>query len=300
VNINLKLLHSFLLVAEHNSFREAAERANRSLPAVSMQIKQLEGQLGVTLFHRTTRRVELTKEGEHLLISVRKSLAEIETGLLELKSAANIETGQITFACVPTVASTRLPAILAAFSKTYPGIVISLRELAAKDLMEAVRRRDVDFGIGPKIEKMGGFTFQSILEDDYYALLHPDYKTSRKTRITIEELSRLPILKLSAGSALRDHIDSALKVHEHKLETKFEMMQATTLVAMAEAGLGVALLPKISIPRVTNLRALRIIAPEIGREIGIISINAHTLSPAASRLVSFIERLLPVDENRAK
>ncbi|MES2537225.1 MAG: LysR substrate-binding domain-containing protein [Pseudomonadota bacterium] len=294
MNINLKLLHTFLLVAEHNSFREAAERANRSLPAVSMQIKQLEGQLGVTLFHRTTRRVELTKEGEHLLISVRKSLAEIETGLLELKSAANVQTGQITFACVPTVASTRLPAILAAFCQAYPGIVISLRELAAKDLMEAVRRRDVDFGIGPKVDKMSGFTFQSILEDDYYALAHPDIKTSRKTRITIEELSRLPILKLSAGSALRGHIDSALKAHEQQLETKFEMMQATTLIAMAEAGLGVALLPKISIPKVTNLKALRIVEPEISREIGIISISAHTLSPAASRLVSFIERLLPV------
>lgn len=117
MNINLKLLNSFLLVAEYSSFREAAERANRSLPAISMQIKQLEEQLGVTLFHRTTRRVELTKEGEHLLISVRKALAVIEGGLLELKSASDIAIGQITFACVPTVASTRLPTILSAFSK---------------------------------------------------------------------------------------------------------------------------------------------------------------------------------------
>ncbi|MDY7546119.1 LysR substrate-binding domain-containing protein [Glaciimonas sp. CA11.2] len=300
MNINLKLLHSFLLVADHSSFREAAERANRSLPAISMQIKQLESQLGVVLFHRTTRRVELTREGEHLVISVRKSLAEIEAGLMQLKSAVDIQTGQITFGCVPTVASTRLPAILAAFAEAYPGIVITLRELAAKELMEAVRRRDVDFGIGPKTEKMNGFNFQSILEDEYFALVPPNYKTTRKTRITVEELGKLPLLKLSAGSALRGHIDMVLQSRFPDLETKFEMMQVTTLIAMAEVGLGVALLPKISLPKRSTLRALRIVEPEISREIGIISINAHTLSPAATRLVSFVERMLPMDDANAK
>jgi DNA-binding transcriptional LysR family regulator len=297
MNINLKLLNSFLLVAEYSSFREAAERANRSLPAISMQIKQLEEQLGVTLFHRTTRRVELTKEGEHLLISVRKALAAIEVGLLELKSASDIAIGQITFACVPTVAGTRLPTILSAFSKVYPGIVISLRELAAKDLMDAVRRRDVDFGIGPWVEKMDGFSFRSVLEEDYYALMLPEYAISSSTHITLAELSELPILKLTSASAFRDHIDSVLKPHSAEVQTKFEMMQVTTLIAMAEAGLGVALLPKISIPKITPLRAFRIVEPELSREIGILALSSYTLSPAATRLVSFIEKLLPVDKS---
>ena len=63
MNVNLKLMHTFLLVAEHSSFCRAAEVSNRSQSAVSMQIKQLEEQVGVALFHRTTRRVELTAEG---------------------------------------------------------------------------------------------------------------------------------------------------------------------------------------------------------------------------------------------
>ncbi|MBP6020716.1 MAG: LysR family transcriptional regulator [Burkholderiaceae bacterium] len=296
MNINLKLLHSFLLVAEHSSFRSAAEQANRSLPAISMQIKQLEEQLGVTLFHRTTRRVELTTEGEHLLISARRALAEIETGLLELKSVVDIQTGHITLACVPTVASTRLPAILSAFSNAYPGIVISVRELAAKDLIEAVRRREVDFGVGPKIEKTQGVAFKTIMKDDYYALVPTRYPTPRKTRITLEELSKLPLLRLASGSALRDHIDAAMQARMLNLDSTFEMMSVTTLIAMAKAGLGVALLPKLSIPKKTSLKALRIIEPEISREVCIISISAMTLSPAASRLASFIERLLPLEE----
>lgn len=293
MNINLKLMQTFLLVAEHSSFRAAAERANRSLPAVSMQIKQLETQLGLSLFHRTTRKVELTREGEQLLIRVRKALAELESGLLELKSAAGIESGQITFACVPTVAGTRLPAILAAFNRAYPAVALSLRELPGKDLLEAVRRRDVDFGIAPRMDKMPGFSFQPVLQEDYFAVAPAGFKAGRRNRITVAELARLPLLELAANSVLRDHVDRVLRAHAPQRETRFEMVQASTLVGLVEAGMGVALLPDIAIPRPTALRVLRIVEPTISREIGIVSINAHHLSPAAARMVEFITRLLP-------
>lgn len=73
MNINPKLLATFLSVAKNASFRKAAEQTNRSLPAVSMQIKRLEEQVGVPLLQRTTRKMELTREGEQLLISARKA-----------------------------------------------------------------------------------------------------------------------------------------------------------------------------------------------------------------------------------
>lgn len=293
MNVNLKLLQAFLLVAENGSFREAAERANRSLPAISMQVKELERQLGVTLFHRTTRKVELTREGEQLLIRVRTSLAEIESGLNEMKSAAGIESGQVTFACVPTVAATRLPAILAAFHRQYPAVSLSLRELPGKDLLEAVRRRDVDFGLCPRMEKMPGLAFRPVMEEDYYALAPADFKGTRKKTITVAELVRLPLLELAANSALRAHVDRVLDARSLSRETRFEMQQASTLVAMVEAGMGVALLPTIAIPQGTTLRALRIVDPPMRREMGVISIAAHALSPAAARLVEFIEEMLP-------
>jgi len=293
MNVNLKLLQSFLLVADHASFREAAERANRSLPAISMQIKQLEAQLGVTLFHRTTRKVELTREGEQLLIRVRKSLAEIESGLHEMKSAAGIESGQVTFACVPTVAATRLPAILAAFHQQYPAVSLALRELPGKDLLESVRRRDVDFGICPRMEKMQGFAFRPVMEEDYYALAPAGFRNGRKKTITVAELVKLPLLELAANSALRAHVDRVLDARALRRETRFEMQQASTLVAMVEAGMGVALLPAIAIPADTTLRALRIVDPPMRREMGILSITAHALSPAAARLAECIEAMLP-------
>jgi len=104
MNINLRLLATFLSVAEHTSFRKAAQYTNRSLPAVSMQIKQLEEQLGLALFQRTTRKVELTQAGEQLMISARKAMAELESGLTLLQHTVDVQQGHLSFACVPTIA----------------------------------------------------------------------------------------------------------------------------------------------------------------------------------------------------
>ena len=294
-NINLKLLHVFLLVAEQSSFRRAAERSHRSLSAVSMQIKQLESQLGVALFHRTTRRVELTQDGEHLLICARRALAELETGLLQIRESVNMQHGQLSISCVPTIAATRLPRILAAFQKDRPGIAVHVRELLSGEVIESVRRREVDFGVGPRVPAVADFHFRPILTDEIYALVPATYRLPRKKGISLEELSRLPILKLSTTTGLRAYVDTALKARRLTLETKYEVMQVHTLIAMVEAGLGAAILPRVSVPANTRMQAVAIIDPALSREICIITLRGQSLSPAAALLAGFFERLIGVE-----
>jgi DNA-binding transcriptional LysR family regulator len=295
MNINFKLIGTFLSVAQNESFRKAAEETNRSLPAVSMQVKQLEEQLGVALFQRTTRKVALTQEGEQLLISARKALAELEVGLSHIQHAADVQQGHLSFACVPTIASTRLPAILTAFAKKYPGISVHVRELANQDLLEAVRRREVDFAIGPVPEKKGELEFAPIFVDDYCAMLPRGYQDNGRASISLRELSKLPLLKLSSSTAFRDHVDNALKANGLSHESNYEFMQVTTLVAMAEAGLGIALLPRVALPRRTPLKVVRIIGPALSRTIAIVTIRGHSLSPAAARLVEMCNKLIAAE-----
>ncbi|MCT8180057.1 LysR family transcriptional regulator [Variovorax sp. CY25R-8] len=292
MNINFKLIGTFLSVAQNESFRKAAEETNRSLPAVSMQVKQLEEQLGVALFQRTTRKVTLTQEGEQLLISARKALAELEVGLSHIQHAADVQQGHLSFACVPTIASTRLPAILTAFAKKYPGISVHVRELANQDLLEAVRRREVDFAIGPVPDKKGELEFAPIFVDDYCAMLPRGYQDNGRASISLRELSKLPLLKLSSSTAFRDHVDNALKANGLSHESNYEFMQVTTLIAMAEAGLGIALLPRVALPRRTPLKVVRIIGPALSRTIAIVTIRGHSLSPAAARLVEMCNKLI--------
>lgn len=293
--VNLKLLATFLSVAQHLSFRKAAEELNRSLPAVSMQIKQLEAQLGLPLFQRTTRKVELTRDGEQLLVSARKALAELDAGLSQIQQAAGVQQGHLSIACVPTVASTRLPKILTAFAQRHPGITVHVRELANQDLLNAVRRREVDFAIGVTGEREREFDFAPIFNDEYYALLPRGHRHGSGGSISLRRLARMPLLKLHGSTAFRDHIDSALAASGLVVETNYEFMQVTTLVAMAEAGLGVAVLPHVGIPPGTSLKALRVIQPVLSRTIGILTVRGHQLSPAARHFVEFCERLIQPD-----
>jgi DNA-binding transcriptional LysR family regulator len=145
----------------------------------------------------------------------------------------------------------------------------------------------VDFAIGPAPEREGEFDFAPIFKDDYYALLPQGYRDGGRSGIPLRELAKLPLLKLHGSTAFRDHVDGALRAQGLVAETNYEFMQVTTLVAMAEAGLGVALLPGVGIPASTALKAVRVTQPRLGRTIGILSIRGHLLSPAAQRLVGF-------------
>ena len=293
MRFNFKHLSTFMSVADNASFRKAAEQIHLSLPAVSMQIKQLEEHIGVALFQRTTRKVELTPEGEQLLISGRKAMSEIDVGLARIQHAADVQQGRLSFACVPTVSSTRLPLILATYAKRYPGVTVRVRELANKDLVEAVRRHDVDFAIGPMPEKPGDFEFTPVFVDEYCALLPKGIDDRGRSEIALSELSGMPLLKLSSSTAFRDHLDEALRLNGLPTETNYEFMHVHTLVAMAEAGLGVALLPRVAIPHTTSLKIVRVASPALSRTIAIITIRGHTLSPASARLVELCNELLP-------
>lgn len=292
MKINFKLLGTFLAVAENSSFRKAADQTHLSLPAVSMQIKQLEEQLGVALFQRTTRKVELTQAGEQLMISARKAMAEIDAGLVQIQHAVNVQQGHLSFGCVPTVAGSRLPQILLKFSKKYPGISVRVRELAHQELLEAVRRREVDFGIGPVPEKKGELDFSPIFVDEYFALVPKAFHDGGRAGISLRELVKMPMLTLSNSTLFRNHLDSVLKANDIESELNYEFTHVSTLIAMAEAGLGVAVLPRIAIPRKTLLKAVRITGPAISRTIAVITIRGHSLSPAAARLVDLCDKLV--------
>ncbi len=293
MRVNLKVLSTFLAVAENESFRKAAEQTNISLPAVSMQIKQLEERLGVALLQRTTRKVILTQEGEKLMISTRKAMAEIDAALLSIEQAANAQQGNLVFACVPTVASTRLPALVTAFARDYPGISVGIRETAQPELLEAIRKREVDFGIGPMPEKMGEFECTALFEDPYVALVPEDHPLADKNGISLRELTKIsPSLLMLGSSQFQQQLNEVLLKNKIGIERNYDFTHVSTMAAMVEAGLGVGILPKVAVPRQTSLKVVNIVRPVMSRTIAIISMRGHSLSTASQRFVDLCNDVL--------
>lgn len=287
---NLKALHIFVVVAETASFRRAAEILGRSQSAVSMQIKMFEEQLGIPLFHRTTRRVKLTPEGEKLLGHAQRAVAELNIGLRQIRDTASVQSGTIALGCVPSIAATALPDVLAEFRRQRPGISVRLRELTSRDLMESVGKLDVDFGIGPHVERLADFEFTPIVDETIYAVLPPAYALSGRSSITLEELAKMPVLMASTSAALRGNLDRELKERGLNLESSFEVLHVQTMFALARAGLGVAVLPAGTIPEPLDagLQALPITGPRLSRRICLITLKGNFLSPASQELAKLV------------
>lgn len=294
MNINLKLLHTFLLVAEHCSFRRAAEESNRSQSAVSMQVRQLELQLGVPLFHRTTRTVQLTREGEMLLNSARKAVFELEAGLRKIREVVDLQRGHLSLACAPTIASTRLPEILNTFQKSFPSVTADIRELASDEMLDAIRQQEVDFGIGPRAPNASEFQFHPIMVDEICALIPAHLGFAAAQSIAFAELAQLPLLVVTNSSAIQSLLDDAQHAAGVSLNIKYEVRQVQTQIAMAAAGLGAAIVPRIAVPAIPDPRlvAVPIVDPPLSREICIVTMRGQVLSPIATRLVAMLQRQL--------
>lgn len=292
--VNFKLLQIFIAIADNRSFRQASDKLGRSQSAVSMQVKQLEQQVGVPLFHRTTRRVELTGEGLKLLTFARRAVAEWENGLREIREAVDILRGTLAFACIPTVAASILPGALRAFQASYPGISISLRELAAADLLECIRRKEVDFGIGVEFDRSTEFQFDNLFEDPIYAIATKAFPFRRRKAVDLAELCAYPVLVNSQTAGLRRMLDRALGARDLHMDVKFEVAHTHTLVALAADGIGVGILPRVALPTPLKktLQAVPIANPALVRTVSIVTLRGQGLSPAAGALTATIRKFL--------
>jgi len=283
-------LLTFVAVAECGGFRRAAEQLHRSQSAISAHIRQLEAELGVPLFHRTTRRVSLTAEGERLLARARRALAELQAGVRELRDEADLQRGRVVIGVPPTISSTRLPRIVAAFQQRYPGIAVQIREDFAANILERVRREELDFAIAPRVEGAQAFTFEPILRDAFRVVLPPGDHRAGAPEIALAGIADAPFLALPPATALRRALDEAWRSQGRVLTPAFEVMHHLTLLAMVEAGLGVTVLPALCLPAAgtTTLQTARLVEPALAREISLTTLRGQALSPAAAACAEMV------------
>jgi DNA-binding transcriptional LysR family regulator len=291
--VNLKLLHTFLLAAEQESFRKAADESNRSPSAVSMQIRGLEEQIGVPLFRRTPQKVILTPEGRILFDQVKRAVREVQAGLDQLADAAQSRRGHIRIACVPTLASTRLPNILATFRVRYPRSLVDVREVSTASILDLLRNHEVEFGLAPAIPNMGEFLFEPILDDPLYACVPPALDDGKEA-LGLADLAGQPCIMLSSSTAVRATVNAALEALGVTLDVQFEVQQATTALGLASAGLGIAILPKIALLQISapQFRIVPITDSVVHRTIGLITARGYVQHPTSEQLMSLIRASL--------
>jgi LysR family transcriptional regulator, carnitine catabolism transcriptional activator len=292
-DLNLRQLQTFVTIARVGSFTRAARLLHLSQPALTKQVRQLEETLGVRLFDRNTRTVELTRIGKELAPVVTQLLREIEAVVVNTKELAAQSRGVIRVASLPSISSTILPTAVARFKGLYPGISVALKDVIAQRLVAMVKAEEVDFGIGSLNVADPDVRFSFLLTDRMIAVFPPGSALERKKSIGLRDLVGLPLVVMESGSSVRKLVDQAFESIGEFVRPAFEATYMSTAAGMVKAGLGVTILPSsaFEMGELTGLRSRPIKTPALTREIGVIEKKGRSLSPAAE---SFLKTLSAV------
>lgn len=238
---DLRQLRFFVTVAELMNVSRAAEALNISQSALSRQLQALEDDIGLTLFDRVGKRLVLTAEGEEMLPRAAAMVEQAEALSLRANDLARGRIGRLRIGSTPqTIASLIAPA-LKAFRADHPFIEVALLEGANRELLEMVERGAVHIAIAGAQDPTA-FGSAPLFNAELLAYLPPDHPRGKARALPIESLKDMPFLLLRRGFLTREMFDHACRRAGIRPRVVLESDSPHALVAMVEAGHGVAIL----------------------------------------------------------
>lgn len=294
-DVSLNHLMALSAVAEHRSFRAAAAALHLSQPAVTARIKALEERIGVPLFHRTTRFVRPTAEGERLLASATRLIGDLRAALEEMRQEATLSRGRVTVAAPPSVASTLLPRVMTEFRADYPGVEVVPLDVRSDTVIGLLAQGGADLGILSDLPPDAALSFEPAFDDEILAVLPRSHPLARCHAIGLAALAGLPLLVPPRGPTLRSAIEDAFAAAGLPWHLAHEAFSPLTLVGLAEAGFGATFLPTLYVPRfnLSGCRLLRIEGLPLVRRMGIARRADRAEAPSVATLRAFMLRRLP-------
>jgi DNA-binding transcriptional LysR family regulator len=263
----MKFLHlrTFVAIADHGGVARAAARLNMTQSAASRQIGALETELGVLLFDRVGRRVQLTSEGEDLLRRSRRLLEDADSLGERARALKTGQTGVLRVGATPQVIENLLADFLTYYRRRHPGVEVHLVEDGGVHLHGRLERGDVQLTIAA----VGGTRFLDRLLYPMHllAVLSPTHRLGRGAVLEIAELADESLLLLRGGFGSREWFDAACQIAHIRPRVLLESAAPHTLVALAATGYGIAILPSnAQVPRGT-VRAVPLVhrGASIGR-----------------------------------
>jgi DNA-binding transcriptional LysR family regulator len=245
--VELRHLRYFVAVAEELHFRRAAERLHVSQPPLSQQIRQLEAELGVTLFERNRRRVELTAAGAVLLGEARQVLAAVEHAVDLTRRAARGEAGALAVGFVGSAMYGRLPDVVREFHAARPAVELRLREFSTGDALDALVEGRIDVGVvrPGHAQVDGALDVTVVAREPVVAALPAGHALAGASRVDLADLAGEAFVLLSRREAPGLHgalTDAMAASHVAPAEVQ-EVSELRTVLGLVSAGVGVSLVP---------------------------------------------------------
>jgi DNA-binding transcriptional LysR family regulator len=243
--MDLRRLRTFVAVAELGTVSKAALRLRITQPALSRQISDLEQEIGLRLFDRVGRRLILTANGEQLLGDCRGILGQVGSLGERVELLRHGNSGVLRVAAPPQTIESVLSTFLPQYAERFPNVQVKLTEALGHDQTALLERGEVHVGIRHRQGADGRFESHALPPDEILAACAPSLELGQSGMIEIARLASYPLLLLEAGYSLRRMFNAACRLADVEPNILLESRAPHTLLELAEAGHGVAIIPSL-------------------------------------------------------
>jgi DNA-binding transcriptional LysR family regulator len=294
MNLSARDIQAFLALAEVKNFTRAAARCHLSQPAFSALIKALEDSVGLRLFDRSTRHVLLTQEGERFLLSAQRIAAELDDCARAMRDTAQLARGHVAVALLPSLAAGWLPQVLAQFMARHPGVELAVHDVLSEPCIAAVAQGDADFALAAIRADTPELQAEPFCRDDFHLVCRTDHPLAAQAQIRVGDLQPWPFVHLARHSSVRQYLDAAL--FPQTLHTLVEVEQLATVMGLVQAGLGISVVPALSLFHFDKpgLCTRPLPLPGMERQIYLVRRRERSLSVAAQALYRLMLAMRPV------
>ncbi len=302
--MEIKQLKAFLAIAETKTFTAGAKLVNVTQAAISMQIRQLEDEVGLQLFTRTPRRVILTEAGEYLLERARKILREHDSAVAEIAELGGVEHGRLRIGSASAeFATLQLPHILQRIKEKYPNAELSVSAGTSQTLVEKIMHGDLDIAFVSLPVENSSITTDILFSDEIVAIAHPGHPLANKRSISASALANEKLILGERGGNTRRMIDDFFSSANVTPNIVMELSRQEAINQMVENDLGVGTAGAKTIAdeiREGRLISWKIEGAEINWELGLARLRGGYFSPIAKDFVAICKESFVQREKRLK
>ncbi|HEY0727712.1 MAG TPA: LysR family transcriptional regulator [Pyrinomonadaceae bacterium] len=292
--MEIRQLRAFVAIAETGTFTAGALRVHVTQAAISMQIRQLESEIGARVFVRAPRHVILTEAGEQLLRRARHILREHDAALDEIAELAGAERGRLRIGSASAMVLTeQLPAILKELRKQHPAAEISVTSGTSEVLVDQILAGEVDIAFVSLPVDVRGIKTERLSEDQLVAIASPRHRLAKQRTIDAYTLAGERLILGERGGNTRRLIDQFFAQAGVTLRVAMELSRQQAIKRMVEEDMGVGIVPLQSVKEeVEKGRLIRwwIEGAQINWELGIAQLSNGYDSPIMQKFVSLAHR----------
>lgn len=288
--MDIRDLKHFMEVADIKNFTKASSAIHLSQPALSKAVKRLEDELGVELFDRSTRRLELTDAGKIVYNQGEKVFSTLNDLTVLLDDLMNLPTGEIKIGIPPLIGTLFFPFIAKEFHQKYPAISLELVEHGAKHIATFVEEGKVDIGIIVLPANDQKFTVYPFIKEEFVLFTHIHHPLANRDFVSLHELHDENFILFSESFALHDRIIQECLNVGFNPSISYKSSQWDLIIELVAVQLGITILPKSMHNKLhhTTIKTIPLVNPTLMWELGIITKKEAYVSFAARKLLQLL------------